>query len=428
MHIRHARTLASIVCPAVLVWGHGAASPNPPGSRADPVRVIADWYATARAAPATPVQLARVLAMVHVAMHDAVNGADPRYETYASPLVDPAACAEAAAAAAAHRVLSGLFPASAGRWDAALAASLSSIPDGAAEDAGVALGAAVGQIVLRVRADDGWDGVDPFAPAPAPGIWRPTPPGLSPMAEPQFQNVMPFAIRSRDQFRVPPPPPLTARAYARSVAEVMAIGRDGSTTRSSDQTHVAHFWFEPPYDSWSRIAGIVAADRGYDLHRTARLYALVNMSVCDGLIAGWYWKRQHARWRPITAIREADTDGNPRTEPDAAWSPLRATPSHPDHPSTHAVCAGAAAEVIRRDIGTDRHPFCMTTLTAEPAGSIRCVDRLSTAQDENDDSRVYAGIHLRTAIVAGRHMGERIGRFAFRHALRPLRDEEDPDR
>lgn len=383
-------------------------------------QVVSAWYATARTAPATPVQLSRVLAMVHAAMHDAVNGADPRYETYASELTAPAAHPEAAAAAAAHRVLVGLFPANQASWDAALATSLATIPDGPPKVAGVQLGAAVGQVILDLRADDGWNGVDPFNPSPVPGVWRPTPPAFAPMAEPQFRNVRPFAILSRDQFPVGRPPRLDSHAYRRAFDEVKSVGRDTSSTRTADQTHIAHFWFEPPYDTWSRIAGIVSADRGYDLHQTARLYALVNMVVCDGLVAGWYWKRQHAFWRPITAIREADTDGNPDTTADPAWNSLRVTPAHPDHPSTHSITGGAAAEVVRRFTGSDHHPFCMTTLTAVPAGSTRCVETFSQAQDENINSRVYAGIHFRTAIEAGDHLGRRIGRFAFKHVLRPL--------
>src|SRR5262245_43042187 len=390
--------------------------------------VIAAWYATARTAPASPVQLARVLAVVHAAMHDAVNGIEPRYETYASDLTGPRADAEAAAAAAAHRVLVGMFPAQQTRWDSALAESLSAIPDGRREEAGVTFGAAVGQMILDARADDGWNGTEPFNPEPGPGVWRPTPPAFSPMPEPQFQNVTPFIIAGRGQFPLPPPPLLTDPAYERVFHEVKSVGQDTSATRTADQTHLAHFWFEAPYDSWSRIAGIVAADKGYDLHQAARLYALVNMAVADGLISGWYWKRHYAYWRPITAVREAASDGNPNTTEDAAWQPLRATPTHPDHPSTHSVTGGAAAEILRRLAGSDEHRFCMTTLTAMPPGSTRCYESFSQAQDENGRSRVYAGIHFRSAIRAGDGLGRRIGRFAVAHALRPVRRHEREQR
>jgi PAP2 superfamily len=275
-------------------------------------------------------------------------------------------------------------------------------------------------LVLDVRANDGWNVVDPFDPPTAPGIWKPTPPGFAPMAEPQFYKVRPFTIVSGNHFPVPPPPALDGVEYKRLFDEVYSIGRDNSTTRSEDQTHKGHFWFEPPYDSWTRIARLLAADKRYDLHQTARLFALVNMVSCDGLIAGWYWKRHYAFWRPITAIHEADIDNNPLTQPDASWSPLRTTAFHPDHPSTHSVLGGAAAEAIRRFTGSDRHKFCMTTLTAIPAASTRCFESLSQAQEENSNSRVYIGLHFRSAIEAGDRLGRRIGRFAFEHTLRPL--------
>jgi hypothetical protein len=421
---------------AAALWTHGGWISDRVASaeRIPSSNVIAKWYATARTTPTTPVQLSRVLAMVHAAMHDAVNGAEPRYETYASDLFDPRAHPEAAAAAAAHHVLAGLFPVLQASWDAALGESLSIVPEGRAKARGVKLGTAVGQLILDTRADDGWNDVNPFNPSPAPGIWKPTPPAFAAMPEPQFQNVRPFTIESRTQFFLPPPPALASLDYQHAFNEVKSVGQDASTTRTADLTHIAHFWFEAPYDSWSRIAGILQTDNGYDLHQTARLYALVNMVVADGLVSGWYWKRQYAFWRPITAIREAGTDGNPGTNEDPTWQPLRATPGHPDHPSTHSVTGGAAAEVLRQFVRSDRHRFCMTTLTALPSGSTRCFESFSQAQEENTTSRVYAGIHFRTAIQAGDHLGRRIGRFAFEHVLRPLRrshqadDERDVER
>ena len=425
--------LAIATCLAALLLARGnpasgRVSSRVPAASAD---VIPAWHATARTASATPVQLSRVLAMVHAAMHDAVNGAEPRYETYAADLTDARADPEAAAAGAAHRVLSGLFPALQATWDAALANSLMTIHDARAREFGVRLGAAVGQRILDTRVDDGWNDVDPFTPTPAPGVWRSTPTAFAPMPEPQFQDVTPFTIESRTQFLLASPPALASISYQRAFAEVKAVGQDTSAARTADQTHVAHFWFEAPYDSWSRIAGILQADNRYDLHQTARLYSLVNMVVADGLVAGWYWKRQFAFWRPISAIQEADSDGNPGTAADPDWRPLRNTPTHPDHPSTHSVTGGAAAEVMRRLSGSDRYRFCMTTLTAVPAGSMRCYNSFSQAQEENADSRVYAGIHFRTAVQAGDRLGRQIGRFAFEHVLRCRRcqhvDHDDLD-
>jgi hypothetical protein len=247
MTIRFA-ALAILLAAVVCATGSPGSSPVVPPA-ATSVQVIPYWYAIARTAPATPVQLSRVLAMVHAAMHDAVNGTEPRYETYVSDLTDSRAHHGVAAASAAHRVLSGLFPALQATWDAALAESLSTIPGGRSEQFGLKLGAAVGQLVLEVRAHDGWNSADPFDPAPAPGIWRPTPPAFSPMAEPQFQNVTPFTIeshaptvlRERPTRRISPisglsrpmTPGAGSPASFRRTKGTTSIGRLGSTRLST---------------------------------------------------------------------------------------------------------------------------------------------------------------------------------------------------
>ena len=384
--------------------------------------VVRDWNDTARSqAFANPIALARILAIMHAAQHDAVNGAEPRYETYAATLHDRDADAEAAAAAAAHRVLVTFFPANQTALDERLAASLAAVPDGHAEDAGVALGRAVGDVVLQARADDGYGTPDPFAPAPAPGVWEPTPPAFAPMLEPQFQNVTPFTLRDRTQFLPDPPPSLTSRRYARDYTEVRRIGQDISPVRTADQTHIAHFWVEPSASGWSRVANLVSARYGYGLHRTARLQALVNMAMADGFVVGWYQKRHFAFWRPVTAIRKGDTDGNPRTEPDPSWMSLRPTPALPDYPSTHSLLGGAAAEVLRRFTGTSHFPFCMVSATSTPSGTARCWHSFTQAELENAESRVLVGFHFRFAIDTGVNVGRSVGRFAMRNGLRPRR-------
>jgi hypothetical protein len=249
--------------------------------------------------------------MVHAAMHDAVNGAVPVYETYISWLSDRNADPRAAAAAAAHRVLLSLFPSNTSAFGLQLAASLAAIPDSAAKAAGVALGSAVGQFIVDVRANDGMDVPDPFSPPPGPGVWEPTPPAFVPAIEPQMQNVTPFTIRHRSQFDVEPPPGLLTEEYARDYEEVKVVGQDTSAARHDDQTRSAHFWFEPSHVGWSRIAAIYTEQNAVSLHETARLFALLNMAMADGYISGFYWKRTYALWRPITAIRKGDTDGNP---------------------------------------------------------------------------------------------------------------------
>jgi hypothetical protein len=404
---------AGLAIAAAAPPGVHAGSGDVPG-RQPSAEVVRAWHALAAAQPANPLRQSRALAMMHAAMHDAVNGAVPVYETYASCLSDRQADPEAAAAAAAHRVLSSLFPANTPAFDAQLAGSLAGVPDGTAEEAGVALGSAVGQFVVDVRADDGMDVPDPFDPAPVPGVWRPTPPAFSPAIEPQMQNVTPFTLRARDQFEVEPPPGLLTDRYARDYTEVKAMGQDTSTLRDEDQTHAAHFWFEPSNVGWSRVAAIYTAQNGTSLHDTARLFALLNMAMADGYIAGFYWKRHFALWRPVTAIREGDTDGNPATDPDPAWSPLRPTPPSAEYPSTHAVLGSAAARILRRFTRSDRFAFCMASQSSVPAGSVRCFERFSDAAADNAASRVFIGYHFRFATKAGMKLGRQIGNVASR--------------
>ena len=357
---------------------------------------------------------------MHAAQHDAVNGAQPRYETYASTLRNPVADAEAAAAAAAHEVLVAFFPANQAALDGRLAESLSAVPDGDAEDAGVALGRSVGHFVLEARANDGYGTADPFSPTPGPGIWEPTPPAFAPMLEPQFQNVTPFTLRDRTQFLPSPPPSLTGRRYARDYNEVKRLGQDISPARTADQTHLAHFWAEPSSSGWSEVGNLVSARYRYDLHHAARLQALLNMAMADGFVVGWYQKRHFAFWRPVTAIRKADTDANPRTAPDPSWMSLRPTPALPDYPSTHSLLGGAAAEILRQFTATNTFHFCMVSTTSAPSGTQRCWNSFTDAELENAESRVLAGFHFRFAIETGVQVGRKVGRYATRHALRPL--------
>ena len=426
MTVQHRTTVTgwvAVLTLAVASSAVGASSPRPSGdvARHRTGEVVRDWNDIARSQPfGNPLRLARILAIMHAAQHDAVNGAQPRYQTYVSTLHDLGADAEAAAAAAAHEVLVAFFPANQLTLDDRLAESLSTVPDGHAEDAGVVLGRAVADLILDARADDGYSTVDPFNPTPGPGVWEPTPPAFAPMLEPQFHNVTPFTLRDRAQFLPDPPPSLRSERYARHFNEVKLVGQDTSPVRTPDQTHLAHFWAEPSPSGWSRIGNLVSARYGYDLHDTARLQALLNMAMADGFIVGWYQKRLFAFWRPVTAIRKADTDGNPSTQPDATWLPVRPTPALPDYPSTHSVLGGVAAEILRRFTGNDVFPFCMVSTTAMPAGTQRCWTSFTHAELENAESRVLVGFHFRFAIETGVKVGRKIGKFATRHALQPL--------
>ncbi len=422
---RISRILAAACIGLVLTAvAEAAATAKPHGPKSG--EVIRAWSEIARSqAFENPIKLSRVLAIMHAAQHDAVNGAEPRYEPYASHLSDRTADAEAAAAAAAHRVLVSFFPVNQAALDAELVNSLTNVPDGAAESAGVALGQAVGQLLLDARADDGFDIPDPFAPTPGPGVWEPTPPAFAPMVEAQFQNVRPFTLRDRSQFLPAPPPALASARYARDFNEVKRLGQDTSPLRTADQTQLAHFWVEGSPVGWSRVGTIVSSRHGYDLHRTARLLALLNMAMADGFVAGWYQKRHFAFWRPVTAIRNAQTDGNPGTSPDPNWLPLRPTPAIPDYPSTHSLLGGAAAEILRRFTGQDHFRFCMTSTTSVPASAERCWNSFTEAELENARSRIAVGFHFRFACTTGVQVGRKVGSFAIRHSLRPTRAKRE---
>src|SRR5262249_2028609 len=274
---------------------------------------------------------------------------------------------------------------------------------------------ATGDRVFSCRADDGYASVDPYNPTAGPGVWEPTPPGFLSLLEPQFQNVTPWVLNSRDQFFVEPPHALTSEDYTREFNEVKAVGSATSTVRTPDQTAYAHFWAEASPRGWSRVRNTVSMQLAYDLHKTALLLAMLNTSMMDGFVAGWYWKRYYSFWRPITAIRKADTDGNPDTEPDPTWISLRVTPNTPDHPSTHSILGGAAAEILRQFTGTDYFPFCMTSTTAVPAGAVRCWSSFPAAETENGEARIFAGFHFRKAVKNGIRLGRQIGKFASKH-------------
>ena len=294
------------------------------------------------------------------------------------------------------------------------------IRDGAPKDAGVALGSAVGEFIVDFRANDGMNVPDPFNPAPGPGVWEPTPPAFAAAVEPQMQNVTPFTIRNREQFDGEPPPGLLSAEYTRDYDEVKAVGQDTSTVRDEDQTHYAHF-VEPSNVGWSRIAAIYTLQNRTNLHDTARLFALLNMSMADGYISGFFWKRTYALWRPITAIRKGDTDSNPGAEPDLAWNSPRPTPPSAEYPSTHSVLGSAAAQILSRFTGSDRFAFCMVSTMPFPRAPRAATTGFPRLLLRTPTRASTSGTASRFATTAGMKLGRRIGNFAYRHNLKPLR-------
>lgn len=375
---------------------------------------------------ADPMAASRVLAMVHLAMHDAVNAAQPRYRahTYAPGAGDRTAPAGAdaavAAAVAAHDVLAGLFPKHKDLARVALEATLLDAGTGAGVEQGRRLGAAAAAAMLAARADDGSRADEAYTPGTRPGEWQFTP-GFDFIAAPHWRAVRPFTLRSPAQFRVEPPPALASEAYAAAFNEVKASGgKDAGAARSAEQTQYAAYWYEFSDSGWNRIARVVARDKPQDLWQRARTFALLNAVMADGYIAGWDSKMHHNFWRPVTAIRQAERDGNPATVADPGWTPFLPTPPIQDHPSTHSVLGAAAAVVLAGTFGSDRVRFTMASPTALPEAPARTFTSFTAAAAENADSRVRAGLHFRFAATAGLRLGEQIGRHALGASLVPL--------
>jgi hypothetical protein len=401
-----------------------------------------------------PVPASRSLAIVQIAIHDALNTIDTRYERYALRGTAPnGASANAAIATAAEDALIGAigvgqlpFPgfgspalqiaALKDLHDTYVTPFLAGIPDGLSKADGVAIGHAAAQAIVALRSKDHATDFVSYTPGTRPGDWQPTPnpvpfdppapADLLPAALPGWGNVTPFVLRRSTQFEPAGPPRLSGPTYARDYNEVKSVGAKNSTTRTVDQTSIARFWYEPSAFGWSRVARQVAEDRGLDSWETARLLALVNVAMADGYIGGYEAKYEFNFWRPVTAIRAGDTDGNARTVADPAWSSFLNTPNIPDYTSTHSVAGGAAAEIFRRFFHTDHVPFTVTS-GAPFSGLIRSFTRFSQAALENGLSRIYAGIHFRTAVEDGIQQGKQIGGFVFTHSLQHLQGDDDED-
>jgi hypothetical protein len=408
----------------------GLSTEAPPAHAVVPDEVI-NWnaIATGVALPGgqNAIQQSRIYAMVQLAVHDALNAIDRRYAPYAySPSEDPTASAPAAIATAAHDVLASQVPAQAAVIDAALTTSLSLIAPGASKDNGVAIGRASAAAMLALRAADGSSVVTPYTPGTLPGQWQPTPNPVPPIPAPAadllpailpgWGSVTPFALHSGAQFRPVGPPSLTSDQYTQDFDEVKGIGEEFSTLRTAEQSTIARFWYEGSPNMWNRITRTIALAHSLDSWDNARLLALVNVAMADGFIAGFNAKYYFNFWRPVTAIRAADTDGNDNTVSDVNWNTYLNTPAIPDYPSTHSVLGGAAAEVLARYFGTDDITFTVTS-GVPLAGITRSFTSLSQAAQENADSRVYAGIHFRSACRDGVQQGRKIGKFTFTHYL-----------
>jgi hypothetical protein len=385
--------------------------------------VVTEWNLTTlqavAAAGLNPQRQHRVAAMVHVAVHDAVNSVTPLYEAYAVHVpLSAGASIEAAAVQAAYGVLIRLLPAQAAMLDAARSASLSKIPDGPAKEQGLAVGDAVACQIVFLRSTDGSDVEGTYTFGSGPGEYQRTPPTFGDPSIPAWRFVTPFVLERGDQFRAEGPPSLNSDEWAEDFNETKRLGSIDSSDRTPEQTTIARCGAEPALPIWNRVARSVSAQRNTGLVENARLFALLNLAMVDATIACWDSKYTYRFWRPVTAIRIADSDGNSLTDADPAWMPLRPTPLHPEYPSAHACASGAAAKVLTSFFGNDI-AFSTATSTC-PAGVVRSYESFQALADEIGDSRIYIGFHFRSAVRHGANLGRQVGHWTFHRFLQPL--------
>jgi len=394
--------------------------------REDPA-VVREWNTLAEGTIPTSAgpTLPRPYAMMHIAMFDAVNSIEGGYTAYRVRV--PAtrfASSEAAAAQAAHDVLVSLYPANAAKFDTALSTRLATIQPLRAQ-LGAQVGREVAKKILEWRAGDGWATPQTFTPPALPGIWQPTPPNFPAAAFVQAGHAKPFALPTPYYFLPRRPPALNSQEYADAVNEIKAIGGTTSTVRTDEQSLSAKLWASVGYKTnwggaWNQVARFMTLRNNLSLIESARLFALVNVAMQDGVQTAQASKFVYQVWRPVTAIQQAARDGNDATTADAGWAPLLPTPPIQDYPSTHSALGAAAAVVLAQSFGSDNVPFTMASPSALPEAPARSFTSFTAAAKEDADSRVRAGLHFRFATTAGLQLGERIGQQALTHTLGPV--------
>jgi hypothetical protein len=363
------------------------------------------------------------LGLTQAAVYDAVAAIEGGSRPYRiRPGVPPNASPEAAAAAAAHGVLTEYFPTQAATLDAAYAASLAAIPDGPSEGRGALVGRQVAAGIVAARIDDGRDAPSPPLPIPAPGAWRPTPPALSAPQTPWVAAMTPVLLRRASQFQPGPPPQLRGRRYARDLNETRLYGAQHGSLRTPEQTEAALFYTENVVTMNSRALQGLVGRLGLDLEGAARALAMGHMVVADALVACLQAKYAHWFWRPVTAIPLADTDGNPSTPADPTWEPLGVTPNHPEYPAAHGCNTAALGAVVAALEGGGRFDLELDSTVRHTTHRFATLAQLEL---EIVDARVWAGLHLRSSVEEGVRLGERVAQWALKRYFRPTWPRRD---
>ena len=398
-----------------------AALTAPATARAD---TVTDWNLHAAnalfntAAQAPPVSVTH-MAMVHGAMYDAVNTIDRRYQPYlySQRRVLPWTSRDAAAATAAYRVLASIVPAQQPALEQLYAASLAGIPEWSAKWEGIAIGEAAAAAMIAARTNDGRFGPAAFPTGTLPGQWRPVLPAFANDPAGWIRNMKPFLIDDPARFRSAGPWPLTSAEYAREFNEVKSIGSLTSTTRTAAQTNAARYWAENPPRTWNRIVRTISAQQGLTLEENARLFAMLYTTTADTFISVWADKAVWLFWRPITAIREADTDGNPATAPDPNWLPLIPNPPYPEHSSGHSGLSGSFIATLQQFFGTNDIGWTDTNV----GGLSQSFTSFSDAIDDVVSARVWSGIHFRRADEHGALIAQQVAAWASANYFRCAR-------
>ena len=381
---------------------------------AQPVNAVIEWNRTLLAIVRTPgaqpatIHSTRNFAILHAAIYDAVNNIEPKFSPYLVRIsgVSRSASKIAAADQAAHDVLVSLYPGLTS-LDAELQQDLAQLADDERKAQGIAVGQAVASQLLAARATDGANATPPvYVPGTQPGDYQLTPPNLAPADFTQWPKVTPFALAQADEFRPGPPPALTSATYTKVFNEVKDLGFVDSTTRTADQTQIGKFWNGNIQDFWNEIAQTAALGNHLNLEDSARLFALLNISLADTAIAFFEAKYTYNFWRPVTAVQLADTDGNPLTDPNTTWLPLSTkTAPDPSYPGAHSAISKAGATVLSSYFGNQ---FTFDVTSESLAGVTRHFTSFSAAGEEAGLSRIYAGQHFRTDHVAGKDLGRKV--------------------
>ena len=385
-----------------------------------PADVVTEWNIKAGEivveAKMGPAPANRVLAIVHAAVYEASNAITRRYSASGLELeAAPGASVEAAVAAANHATLVKLVPSQQAAIETAYAAALARIADGPAKTAGTAVGDKAAAAILAVRADDGATTVETYRPHTTAGVYVPT---VIPLVS-QWGQRKPWVMTSPAQFRPGPPPKLTSALWARDYDEVKTLGGKNSTRRTAEQTEIARFWKATLPPIYHGVVRSVANVPGREVTQNARLFAAVTQATDDALIAVFDAKYHYNFWRPITAIRNGDIDGNDATERDPSWTPFIDTPMHPEYPCAHCILSAVVGTVLQVEIGAGPMPT-LTTTSSTAQGAARSWTKIDDFMQEVANARIYDGVHYRNSTEVGAAMGKQIGALVAATYLRPL--------